>query len=420
MKKEISAFYSVVNFIKFSCFLAVFFTMIFIRTAYALPSPSEVEKDKIWTITFNQPVKESTVNDENIYVVDSKGEKVRGISLSISEDGRNVRIIPPSNGYSSGESYTLKITTGVCSRLTTEKTLSSAAYKDFSIKKESIIEGFSYMGIKIGDKEQKLLNILGQPNRKDLSSYGFYWYIYNSDYSKYVQFGVKDGMIVGMYVNNPGFKSDKNITIGTSKSEIEDIYGSPLEYILRGNTRYMFDSNGEYDIYTISNYYATIFYDKYNKDTVTAIQLIEKDTEDNLQDYYGLTNDEVRKGYERQIFDLANSIRARNGKLPYTWDGRAATAARNHSEDMAVRNFFGHVNPDGKKPSDRVSSQGISWTSVAENIAAGQTSAIFAHEGWMNSAGHRANILGNCEKLGVGVCFGGSYEIYYTENFFTE
>lgn len=61
----------------------------------------------------------------------------------------------------------------------------------------------------------------------------------------------------------------------------------------------------------------------------------------------------------------------------------------------------------------------VSYSTAGENIAAGQQSAIFAHEGWMNSAGHRRNILADFERLGVGVGFGGDMHTYYTENFYS-
>ncbi|MFM1655740.1 CAP domain-containing protein [Brevibacillus sp. B_LB10_24] len=76
------------------------------------------------------------------------------------------------------------------------------------------------------------------------------------------------------------------------------------------------------------------------------------------------------------------------------------------------------MNPDRKSPFDRMKKDGIIYKQASENIAAGQTSAIFAHESWMNSAGHRKNILGDYSRLGVGMSFGGTYSTYYTQNFY--
>ena len=86
---------------------------------------------------------------------------------------------------------------------------------------------------------------------------------------------------------------------------------------------------------------------------------------------------------------------------------------------MLLKNYFGHINNENKSPFDRMKSEGINYTNAGENIAAGQNSAIYAHHAWMNSLGHRKNILGDYKYIGVGVIFGGHYNIYYTQNFYT-
>ena len=82
---------------------------------------------------------------------------------------------------------------------------------------------------------------------------------------------------------------------------------------------------------------------------------------------------------------------------------RAATA---FSDDMAARGFFDHTDPDGRTPWDRAAKAGVQGLG-GENIARGQADARAVMDAWMNSPGHRANIL-NCEykSLGVGVHFG--------------
>jgi uncharacterized protein YkwD len=87
--------------------------------------------------------------------------------------------------------------------------------------------------------------------------------------------------------------------------------------------------------------------------------------------------------------------------------------------DMAQRNYFSHYSPEGISPFDRMRAEGISYRSSGENIIAGYSSSISAHEGWVNSAGHRSNILGSYIHLGVGFYKGGSYGYYYTQNFYT-
>jgi uncharacterized protein YkwD len=119
--------------------------------------------------------------------------------------------------------------------------------------------------------------------------------------------------------------------------------------------------------------------------------------------------------FERDVFDLTNAERAKHGLPPFIWDDRLAAAARAHSADMASRGFFAHINPDGLDPFDRMKKAGISYRIAAENIAYGQRTAQAVVTSWMNSPGHRANILhGTLTHLGVG--FQG---IFWTQKFIT-
>jgi len=278
---------------------------------------------------------------------------------------------------------------------------------------------FSIKGIEIGDSLDSVIEKLGSPNRKDLSKYGFQWYIYNSDYSPYIQVGIAGDRVVGLYTNSKEWNSNKGITYGSSREEVNERYGKSLKAIKKGNVSYALNfAKDEIDIFLIDDYYVTVFYDIHKDSTITSIQLIEKDTELSLG-YYGEASEELRKSFERQIFDLANAVRVRDGLNPLIWDEKISQTARKHSEDMAKNNFFNHNNLSNKSPFDRMKEDGIKFMSASENIAAGQTSAIFAHEGWMNSIGHRNNILSKIQRLGVGVYFGGTYKVYYTQKFYT-
>jgi uncharacterized protein YkwD len=118
-----------------------------------------------------------------------------------------------------------------------------------------------------------------------------------------------------------------------------------------------------------------------------------------------------------EVVRLVNVERGRAGCAAVHVDARLATAARLHSEDMAKQNYFSHTSLDGRSPWDRIRAQGYAYGS-AENIAAGYSTPAAVMTGWMNSAGHRANIL-NCANtaLGVGVARGGSYGTYWTQDF---
>ncbi len=108
--------------------------------------------------------------------------------------------------------------------------------------------------------------------------------------------------------------------------------------------------------------------------------------------------------FAQQVVDLVNSQRSQAGCGPLTMDGKLTTAAQAHSDDMANRNFFDHASPEGYHADHRIEAAGYRWSSWGENIARGQKDPAAVMESWMNSPGHRANIL-NCsfKQIGVGV-----------------
>lgn len=110
-----------------------------------------------------------------------------------------------------------------------------------------------------------------------------------------------------------------------------------------------------------------------------------------------------------QILALVNRQRADNGCGALTLNGSLNNAAENFAEDMSEKNYFSHVSPDGTTFDQRIKAAGYP-SPAAENIAKGSTTPAQTMDMWMNSAGHRANIL-NCsyKKLGVGLDTSGWY-----------
>jgi uncharacterized protein YkwD len=115
------------------------------------------------------------------------------------------------------------------------------------------------------------------------------------------------------------------------------------------------------------------------------------------------------------VHAAVNRHRQSRGCAPLVWSEGAARAAQRHSEDMVRRGYFSHTSPDGTQPWDRIRAQGLSFTLAAENIAMNGGGAEATVRGWINSAGHRANIE-NCALTHTGVGVAGSY---WTQVFFT-
>jgi len=122
-------------------------------------------------------------------------------------------------------------------------------------------------------------------------------------------------------------------------------------------------------------------------------------------------------GPRGEVLTLTNAERTKAGCPALVEDGRLANAAGAHSADMAAQKYFSHTSKDGSKLADRVNRAGYRWSALGENIAKGQQTPAAVVKAWMDSPGHRANIL-NCryKNLGVGLAFDGRSPIW-TQNF---
>ncbi|MDT0482073.1 MULTISPECIES: CAP domain-containing protein [Streptomyces] len=119
-----------------------------------------------------------------------------------------------------------------------------------------------------------------------------------------------------------------------------------------------------------------------------------------------------------EVVGLTNRERARAGLPPLGVDPVLVRAAQAYSTDMAVRAFYSHTSPEGTQPWDRAAAAGSTRRSIGENIACGQRSAAEVVEGWMNSPGHRANILKpGFTHIGIGFAGGGPAGTYWTQLF---
>ncbi|MGD1968392.1 MAG: CAP domain-containing protein [Desulfobacterales bacterium] len=128
----------------------------------------------------------------------------------------------------------------------------------------------------------------------------------------------------------------------------------------------------------------------------------------------------VYADFESEVIDLVNVERDAEGLPPLSTDADLASAARGHSEDMGLQNYFSHTGLDGRTPCDRITDAGYNWNYCGENIAAGQPTPEDVIDTWMASPGHRANILNpNFCDIGVGYAYVASstYGHYWTQNF---
>lgn len=136
-----------------------------------------------------------------------------------------------------------------------------------------------------------------------------------------------------------------------------------------------------------------------------------------------ITSDEINdcSTWQYEVLFLTNLERAKAGLPSLVWNQALAEVAEAHCADMSERGYFSHGTPEGITPFDRAKAAGIAFTAVAENIAAGQPDPESVMQGWMNSPGHRKNILDpELTELGVAFVRGGRYGIYWAQEFISK
>jgi uncharacterized protein YkwD/uncharacterized membrane protein required for colicin V production len=125
----------------------------------------------------------------------------------------------------------------------------------------------------------------------------------------------------------------------------------------------------------------------------------------------------IDTGAESRMLELLNAERTARGLQPLRPDETIRDVARGHSRDMFERGYFAHVDPDGDTPFERMREGGVRFRAAGENLALAPTVEV-AHNGLMNSPGHRENILNPAYgRVGIGVLDGGLHGKMFTQNF---
>lgn len=120
--------------------------------------------------------------------------------------------------------------------------------------------------------------------------------------------------------------------------------------------------------------------------------------------------DQKVSSYEAEVIRLVNEIRKQNGLQPLTANWELSRVARYKSQDMVDKRYFSHTSPTYGTPFQMIKAFGLSYRTAGENIAYGYATPKAVVDGWMNSSGHRANILNaSYKQIGVGYVAQGNY-----------
>ncbi|MGD6871721.1 CAP domain-containing protein [Sutcliffiella horikoshii] len=282
----------------------------------------------------------------------------------------------------------------------------------------------------MGEESQILLDKLGEPVRKDLSSYDYEWWVYNENLENYMQFGVSEGKIVTIFTTGSESKNDlfevgQSYEILNNKFKFTDsITVSHQE----GSYRFQLKQEelATRPLIKVEDFYVQLYFDDFEQ-TLSSIRYIDSSTLIKQRPYElvyrgplvepkELSEDNwarVEEGDARQIIDFTNIIRHRFGLSPVEWDEETAGVAYLHSKDMREEDYFSHTSPTKGTLTDRLTVGEVPFRLAGENIAAKYVDGVAAVEGWLNSEGHRNTLLNpRFTHLGVGV-----KEKYYTQNF---
>lgn len=151
-------------------------------------------------------------------------------------------------------------------------------------------------------------------------------------------------------------------------------------------------------------------------DTLTFLT-VKPNSDEIIQLGFKTTDVTVNEPAENKMLELINKERVSRGKKPLVMDEKLREVARAHSRDMFARGYFAHTSPDGKDPFTRMKDAGIEFLVAGENLALAPNVEL-AHEGLMNSPGHRANILEDSfGKVGIGCIDGGKYGLMFSQEF---
>ncbi|HEY1870700.1 MAG TPA: CvpA family protein [Chitinophagaceae bacterium] len=157
-------------------------------------------------------------------------------------------------------------------------------------------------------------------------------------------------------------------------------------------------------------------FDKAIKQTINNLT-IHPDSNETVKLPFKDEHPEVRADLEAKMLQLLNQERVQRGLSPLQADPELTEVAREHSKDMFARGYFAHFTPEGKSPFDRMDAAHIQYSTAGENLALAHSLSI-AHNGLMNSPGHRANILNpSFGRVGIGILDGGFYGLMVSQEF---
>ncbi len=280
----------------------------------------------------------------------------------------------------------------------------------------------------IGKGTQTVLEQYGVPGRKEPSSFGYEWWVYNKDISTFFMIGVENNVVTQVYIAGQDINAFP-FKVGQKRDEIYRMTIIDYEVAANvGDNIYIFSMNEE-DMQTrllikFDGLYAQLYIDREtselqgirytNSKTLVLHQPYEMSYQGELvrrTPPSSFLQQEIDRANAKQLDDLLNVTREHHGLPPVEMNESLENTARMHSEDMKVQNFLSHESPTYGDLKKRLQAQNIDYSDANENLATAYFDAIEAMHGWTNSTEHRKVLLNDkYSQVGSGV-----FVDYYTQ-----
>ncbi|KEK09494.1 CAP domain-containing protein [Lysinibacillus fusiformis] len=280
----------------------------------------------------------------------------------------------------------------------------------------------------IGKGTQTVLEQYGEPGRKEPSSFGYDWWVYNKDVSTFFMIGVENNVVTQVYIAGQDINAFP-FKVGQKRDEIYRMTIIDYEVAANvGDNIYIFSMNEE-DMQTrllikFDGLYAQLYIDREtselqgirytNSKTLVLHQPYEMSYQGELvrrTPPSSFLQQEIDRANAKQLDDLLNVTREHHGLPPVEMNESLENTARMHSEDMKVQNFLSHESPTYGDLKKRLQAQSIDYSDANENLATAYLDAIEAMHGWTNSPEHRKVLLNDkYSQVGSGV-----FVDYYTQ-----
>lgn len=262
-------------------------------------------------------------------------------------------------------------------------------------------------GIRLGATKAQVIAAYGEPDRIDPSPFGFQWYVYNKDYATFIQIGMLKDVVIAKYGLNIKDVTGGLITSNMSRAEVASVFGLPAR------TAATAAKSANQDSYRYGDYQYTCYFNSSKSNTLYAVSVVKAD----LQRNSSTTTSTMITAFEKEVFDITNAFRVQNGLPALAASPSLFKSAKAYSTDMAKRDFFSHTSPEGGNLADRLGAYFKNYSMIGEILAKGQTDPQDALNGWINSPGHLAIILGNFDALGTGIAANSSGTLIYAQHF---